>query len=352
MMSNQHALFLSQQQQQQQQQHRQQQQQQMQPSLMQSSLAAIPMQSQSDMAAASMLGHPFPPPSIHAGLHHQPIASSSNNSSSTNISMTAGGAGGATANTVTASIDNPPGYPSSTSSSSRTPAMTYRHTSTSTSATCSNDSSTSNSSNIGANNRKRKADADGNGSIFPVVLYNENDGGILGEYQTLLRQQLELFEADGHDVINGTFRQGRSTPIQLGQIGLRCKHCATSPLAVRTKGSVYCKYYIYYTKQHGHQSNVYLLFAALSLLRLVFSFSFHLHYQNGRSSHCVFCRTMYCIALCYHIIITIVVVESSNLYHDIHLILFCFKKSYATVSQTIKGMYQIAQNMSKVRIAP
>jgi len=72
-----------------------------------------------------------------------------------------------------------------------------------------------------------------------VPLYNVHDGGILGEYQTLLRQQLELFEADGQDVISGTFRQGRSAPIQLGQIGLRCKHCATAPLAVHTKGSVY-----------------------------------------------------------------------------------------------------------------
>jgi hypothetical protein len=78
-------------------------------------------------------------------------------------------------------------------------------------------------------------------SQFPRVLYCESDDAILGEYQTLLRQQLELFEADSHDVINGTFRQGRTTPIRLGQIGLRCKHCAKTPLSVRTKGSVYCK---------------------------------------------------------------------------------------------------------------
>jgi len=74
---------------------------------------------------------------------------------------------------------------------------------------------------------------------FPRLLYCESDDVILGEYQTLLRQQLELFEADSHDVINGTFRQGRTTPIRLGQIGLRCKHCAEAPLSSRTKGSVY-----------------------------------------------------------------------------------------------------------------
>jgi len=76
-------------------------------------------------------------------------------------------------------------------------------------------------------------------SQFPRTLYCESDDLILGEYQTLLRQQLELFEADSNDVINGTFRQGRTTPIRMGQIGLRCKHCAKAPLSVRTKGSVY-----------------------------------------------------------------------------------------------------------------
>lgn len=79
-------------------------------------------------------------------------------------------------------------------------------------------------------------------SRFPRLLYCESDDAILGEYQTLLRQQLELFEADSHDVINGTFRQGRTTPIRLGQIGLRCKHCAKAPMSARTKGSIYCKF--------------------------------------------------------------------------------------------------------------
>jgi len=94
--------------------------------------------------------------------------------------------------------------------------------------------STKNDKNTKGNNRTSTAN-----SQFPSVLYYEADDDILGEYQTLLRQQLELFEADSHDVINGTFRQGRTTPIRLGQIGLRCKHCAKTPLSVRTKGSVY-----------------------------------------------------------------------------------------------------------------
>lgn len=93
-----------------------------------------------------------------------------------------------------------------------------------------------NSRNDNKSNNNKATTVEGR---FPVVLYNESDDAILGEYQTLLRQQLELFQADGHDVINGTFRQGRTTPIQLGQIGLRCKHCSTASLAIRTKGSVY-----------------------------------------------------------------------------------------------------------------
>lgn len=116
---------------------------------------------------------------------------------------------------------------------------TYHHTSTSTSASYLSKMKNGNSNNNGNKDSTGTGTDGGSGSIFPVVLYNEHDGGILGEYQTLVRQQLELFEADEHDVINGTFRQGRSTPIQLGQIGLRCKHCATAPSAIRTKGSVY-----------------------------------------------------------------------------------------------------------------
>lgn len=88
---------------------------------------------------------------------------------------------------------------------------------------------------------KNKSDKEAE-SRFPRILYNEADDNILGEYQSLLRKQLELFEADEQDVINGTFRQGRTNPIKLGQIGLRCRHCAVTPVSIRTKGSVYCKF--------------------------------------------------------------------------------------------------------------
>lgn len=59
----------------------------------------------------------------------------------------------------------------------------------------------------------------------------------LSEYQILVRQQLELFEAEQEDVDSNT--QGRKKAVVLGQVGLRCKHCAGLTLRQRGKGSVY-----------------------------------------------------------------------------------------------------------------
>lgn len=73
---------------------------------------------------------------------------------------------------------------------------------------------------------------------FPVVLYQETDEHKLTAYQCLLRKQLELFEANEDDVRCST-RQGRTAPIKLGQVGLRCRHCAGVQLAARTKGAAY-----------------------------------------------------------------------------------------------------------------
>jgi hypothetical protein len=66
----------------------------------------------------------------------------------------------------------------------------------------------------------------------------------LSEYQILVRQQLELFEAEQEDVDSNT--QGRKKQVTLGQVGLRCKHCAGLTLRQRGKGSVY-----YPTKLQG-----------------------------------------------------------------------------------------------------
>jgi hypothetical protein len=71
----------------------------------------------------------------------------------------------------------------------------------------------------------------------PILLFMDCDDDSLSEYQCFLRQQIEAFEA-GLDDVKGT-AQGRNTPIQLGQVGIRCRHCASLPKAARPRGAVY-----------------------------------------------------------------------------------------------------------------
>eukprot|EP00934_Nitzschia_sp_Nitz4_P001652 Nitzschia sp. Nitz4//scaffold43_size134323//82888//84378//NITZ4_003309-RA/size134323-processed-gene-0.58-mRNA-1//-1//CDS//3329551978//1652//frame0 len=70
------------------------------------------------------------------------------------------------------------------------------------------------------------------------------DGEQLSEYQILVRQQLELFEASIEDIQSNT--QGRKKQVTLGQVGIRCRHCAMNPLRQRGRGAVY-----YPTKLQG-----------------------------------------------------------------------------------------------------
>jgi hypothetical protein len=72
---------------------------------------------------------------------------------------------------------------------------------------------------------------------LPCILYRDEDPSYLTPYQCLLRKQLELFEADAED-IRCSSQQGRTATVQIGQVGLRCRHCE-SGLASRTKGAVY-----------------------------------------------------------------------------------------------------------------
>lgn len=66
----------------------------------------------------------------------------------------------------------------------------------------------------------------------------------LSEYQIMVRKQLEVFEAQPEDVESNT--QGRKKQVSLGQVGIRCKHCASLPLRQRGRGAVY-----YPAKLHG-----------------------------------------------------------------------------------------------------
>jgi hypothetical protein len=59
----------------------------------------------------------------------------------------------------------------------------------------------------------------------------------LSEHQNFLRQQIEAFPATEEDVTTHT--RGRNKPILLGQVGIRCRHCAHLPVSRRQKGSTY-----------------------------------------------------------------------------------------------------------------
>jgi hypothetical protein len=72
---------------------------------------------------------------------------------------------------------------------------------------------------------------------FPQILYITCDSRDLSQYQQLLRKQIEFFEAGPAEV--NAAAQGRNKPIVLGQVGIRCRHCAVVPPGARTRGAVY-----------------------------------------------------------------------------------------------------------------
>jgi hypothetical protein len=71
----------------------------------------------------------------------------------------------------------------------------------------------------------------------PVIVYQVADNESVSVYQCFLRQQLEFFEATESD-ISCTIR-GRNTPIVLGQVGIRCRHCSYLSPKYRSRGSMY-----------------------------------------------------------------------------------------------------------------
>jgi hypothetical protein len=84
----------------------------------------------------------------------------------------------------------------------------------------------------------------------PICLHLDLDEQTLSDYQCLLRKHIELFETRPEDIQSGV--QGRNTPIRVGQVGIRCRHCSnfgksetntscdTTPHARRPKkGTIY-----------------------------------------------------------------------------------------------------------------
>ena len=70
-----------------------------------------------------------------------------------------------------------------------------------------------------------------------ITLYMGSDEETLSQYQCVVRKQIELFTADKVDV--ETNAQGRNKPIVLGQVGIRCLHCASIHPKNRARGGTY-----------------------------------------------------------------------------------------------------------------
>mmetsp|Transcript_22123 Transcript_22123/g.28625 ORF Transcript_22123/g.28625 Transcript_22123/m.28625 type:complete len:215 (-) Transcript_22123:287-931(-) len=71
----------------------------------------------------------------------------------------------------------------------------------------------------------------------PTKLYLTCDHDAFSAYQILVRQNIELFEADEKDVLSNA--QGRNNPIVLGQVGIRCRHCYFVAPTERTRAATY-----------------------------------------------------------------------------------------------------------------
>ncbi len=82
-------------------------------------------------------------------------------------------------------------------------------------------------------NVARKSGADGGG----LILFIPQDRKKLNENQIFLRKQLEAFPASEDDLSSQT--HGKSKPIALGQVGIRCRHCSHLPVIRRNKASTY-----------------------------------------------------------------------------------------------------------------
>jgi hypothetical protein len=71
----------------------------------------------------------------------------------------------------------------------------------------------------------------------PVLMHSDRDDDILSDYQIFLRKQIEFFEADQVEVKTAT--PGRKVPVVLGQVGIRCIHCADVPIQQRAAATAY-----------------------------------------------------------------------------------------------------------------
>ena len=71
----------------------------------------------------------------------------------------------------------------------------------------------------------------------PVPLAVATDELFLSKYQCLLRKQIELCETK---VLESNRKaQGRTVPVKIGQVGIRCRHCGARRGNERSKSCIY-----------------------------------------------------------------------------------------------------------------
>ena len=66
-----------------------------------------------------------------------------------------------------------------------------------------------------------------------------SDKGVLSPYQSLIRESIQVFEAQSVDIDFFANSQGRNRKVELGQVGVRCQYCAHRPLHWCSRGAVY-----------------------------------------------------------------------------------------------------------------
>lgn len=71
------------------------------------------------------------------------------------------------------------------------------------------------------------------------ILALPSDKGVLSPYQRLIRESIQVFEAQTVDIDFFANSQGRNRKVELGQVGVRCRYCAHRPLHWCGRGAVY-----------------------------------------------------------------------------------------------------------------
>jgi hypothetical protein len=90
---------------------------------------------------------------------------------------------------------------------------------------------------INNSNAFTKRGPDGLPIDLPAILALPDDHVKLSSHQVFLRHQIEAFRATKADI--STHTRGRNKPVTIGQIGIRCRHCAHLHVGRRQKGSTY-----------------------------------------------------------------------------------------------------------------